>query len=42
MKSYGGGGKPSVAVGEFELLRMSDPKDGENMPRGGNGGFSEP
>ena len=42
LKSYGGGGKPSVAVGEFELFRIREPTDGENMPRGGNGGFREP
>lgn len=31
----GGGGKPSIAVGELELCLMSELSEGENIPRGG-------
>lgn len=40
--SYAGGGSPSVAVGEFELLRTSELREGENKPRDGNNGFGGP
>jgi len=30
--SYGGGGSPSVAVGECGLFRMSEFKEGEKSP----------
>lgn len=33
-RSYGGGGSPSEAVGEFELLRTREPSEGENKPLG--------
>lgn len=42
LKSYGGGGKPSDTVGEFELFRTSEPSDGENKPREGKSGFNGP
>ena len=31
----GGGGKDSFAEGEFELCRISELREGENIPRGG-------
>lgn len=40
--SYGGGGSPSVAVGELELLRTSEPREGENKPRDVNNEFGGP
>ena len=31
-----------MAVGELEVVRMREPREGENMPRGGNKGFNGP
>ena len=38
-KSYGGGGRPSDAEGEFVFCLAKDPSEGEKTPRGGNKGF---
>ena len=35
-RSKGGGGRESVALGEFVLFRINEPSEGENIPRGGN------
>lgn len=40
--SYGGGGNPSVAVGELVLLRTRELSDGEKSPRGGKSGLLLP
>ena len=39
LRSKGGGGRLSVALGEFVLLRINEPSEGENIPRGGYRGL---
>jgi hypothetical protein len=37
--SKGGGGNPSLVLGEFVLCRIIELIDGENIPLGGKRGF---
>lgn len=41
MSKGGGGGSSLADEGELELLRNCELSDGENIPRGGNSGFTD-